>query len=109
MAIQATNSKLHWNYFLALEHDLEVLSRYVEFCEENFCVFSLELAHLLFAAASDVDVLAKCLCEVLAPTAPRENITNYQTILLAHLTALPQLLVSVPRYGLTFRPWENWE
>ena len=50
MTIHVTSQKLHWNYFVALEHDLEAASRYVEFCERNFDVFSIELAHLLFAA-----------------------------------------------------------
>jgi len=108
MAIHATSSKLHWNYFLALEHDLDVLSRYVEFCPANLSVFSLELAHLLFAAASEVDVLAKCLCQIFAPASPRENITHYRPILLAQLTALPTTEISVPRYGLKFCPWDNW-
>jgi len=31
MAINTSNSLDHWNYFLALEKDLENLSRYVEF------------------------------------------------------------------------------
>ena len=57
MAIQATAGKLHWNYFLALDRDLEVVSRYVEFTKPNFNVYSIELAHLLFAAASEVDVV----------------------------------------------------
>jgi hypothetical protein len=56
VTIAATAGKLHWNYFLALERDLEVVSRYVEFSRPNFQVFSIELAHLLFAAASEVDV-----------------------------------------------------
>ena len=61
--IHATTGKLHWNYFIALERDLEVVSRYVEFCPQNFDVYSIEFAHLLFAAASEVDVVAKLLCQ----------------------------------------------
>jgi len=72
--IQATTGKLHWNYFLALERDLEVVSRYVEFCQQNFDVYSIEFAHLLFAAASEVDVIAKLLCQRLSSQAPRANI-----------------------------------
>lgn len=54
--IHATKGKLHWNYFIALERDPELASRYVEFCPQNFEVYSIEFAHLLFAAASEVDV-----------------------------------------------------
>ena len=51
MAILASFAKLHWNYFLALERDMEVVARYVGFAVPNFQVYSIELAHLLFAAA----------------------------------------------------------
>ena len=110
MAIQATAGKLHWNYFLALDRDLEVVSRYVEFCAPNFEVYSIEFAHLLFAAASEVDVVAKLLCQRFAPNAPRNNINDYRNILTA-ANALPHLHtmnVFVPRYGLTLTPWDNW-
>jgi hypothetical protein len=108
MAIQATSSKLHWNYFIALERDLEVASRYVEFCPRNFDVYSIEFAHLLFAAASEVDVIAKLLCQRLQPGAPRGNIDEYRTVLMAAIHDLPTTEVFVPRYGLALKPWENW-
>jgi len=108
MVIAATAGKLHWNYFLALERDLEFVSRYVEFSPPNFQVFSIELAHLLFAAASEVDVVAKLLCERIAPAAPRGNINEYKAVLLPALPDLPTTQVFVPRYGLSFAPWSNW-
>ena len=95
--IQATAGKLHWNYFLALERDLELASRYVEFSEQNFEVYSIEFAHLLFAAASEVDVVAKLLCESLAPNEPRGNIDNYRVALTSRLPALPMTQISVSR------------
>jgi len=109
VTIAATQAKLHWNYFLALERDMDVLSRYVEFCEENFAVYSVELAHLLFAAASEVDVVCKLICEQVSPGAPRANINDYKAVLLQVLPDLPYTEVFVPRYGLSYRPWSNWE
>ena len=108
MTIAATAGKLHWNYFLALERDLEVVSRYVEFSPPNFNVFSIELAHLIFAAASEVDVVAKLLCERIAPAAPRRNINEYKAVLLPAFPELPTTQVFVSRYGLSFAPWSNW-
>jgi hypothetical protein len=58
----------HWNYFLALESDMERMARYIEFNEQNYQVYSIELAHLLFAAASEFEVAAKALCKIIAPT-----------------------------------------
>ena len=108
MTIAATPGKLHWNYFVALEHDLEIVSRYIEFSEPNFQVFSIELAHLLFAAASEADVVAKLLCEQVSPAAPRGNINDYRAVLLPEIPDLPAISVFVPRYGLTFEPWSSW-
>ncbi len=108
MTIRTTPAKLHWNYFLALERDMDLTSRYVEFCQSNFLAFSIEFAHLLFAAASEVDVVAKLLCELVEPAAPRGNIDAYRSVLLPALPNLPDTEVIVLRYGLTFQPWENW-
>lgn len=108
MGIHVADRKTHWNYFLALERDLEALSRYIEFCDQNFSVFSIELAHLLFAASSEVDVVAKLLCQLVAPNSPRGNIDHYKAALLPKIPDLPTTEVFVPRYGLSFRPWSNW-
>jgi hypothetical protein len=108
MAIATRQAKLHWNYFLALERDMELLSRYVEFCEANFSVFSVELAHLLFAAASEVDVVAKLVCEHVSPGTRRDNINDYKAVLVPAFPDLVETEVFVPRYGLSFKPWSNW-
>jgi len=108
LGITASPAKVHWNYFLALERDAEKLSRYVEFCAPNYPTYSIEIAHLLFAAASEVDVVAKLLCELSAPAAPRANINDYKAALLPVITELPNAEVFIPRYGLSFKPWSNW-
>jgi hypothetical protein len=109
MAIRKTaKSNPHWNYFIALEHDLEAVSRYIEFSEHNFNTYSIELAHLLLTAASEVDVLAKCICEIFE--GPHANIYDYQKTITApdHLPGISDMQVFIPRYGLTLTPWENW-
>ncbi len=50
MGIQQKETLLHWNYFLAIESDLEKVSRYIEFAENNYGVYSIELAHLLLTS-----------------------------------------------------------
>lgn len=106
--IKTTKSKIHWNYFIALEHDLEIISRYIEFNKHNFNVYSTELAHLLFAAASEVDVVAKLLCKRLKPEEKARNMDQYRPILLEKLSDLPKDKVVVPRYGLTLKPFDSW-
>jgi len=123
------NTRLHWNYFLALERDLESVSRYIEFCADNLNTYSIELAHLLLSAASEVDTLAKCICTLLDPNAKAENINHYRGIIKAsedsetypffikgnqpvvadkHRHRLSELRVYVPRYNLECIPWESW-
>lgn len=109
MAIITTQSKVHWNYFIALERDLEVASRYVEFAASNLSTYSIEFAHLLFAASSEVDVVAKLLCKHLDHAAPRANIDHYRQALTRQIPDLAQIQVYVPRYGLTLTPWSNWQ
>jgi len=108
MVIRVTGGKVHWNYFIAMEHDLEIVSRYIEFSDQNLRTFSIELAHLLLATASEVDVVAKLVCAQIAPHEPNRNIDNYRTIIMNDFPDIARLHVHVPRYGLSFSPWENW-
>ncbi len=108
MGVKEKGSFLHWNYFLALESDLENVSRYIEFSNKNFKTYSIELAHLLLAASSEVDVIAKEICKLLEPSEKAGNINEYREIILKHYPDFPNEEVFVSRYGLSFKPWINW-
>jgi hypothetical protein len=67
-------------------HSKEIWNPYpdnIEFCPDNLNTYSIELAHLLFSAASEVDTLAKCICTILDPEARAENINEYRAIIRA--------------------------
>ena len=100
--------RLHWNYFLAIEKDLENLSRYEEFDEKNLDTISIELTHILFSASSEVDVVIKQLCNLIDPITKVENINDYRNIISIHSNDFINEEVVIHRYGLTFRPWLNW-
>ena len=125
------DTRLHWNYFLALEKDLERVSRYIEFCPPNFQVYSIELAHLLFAAASEVDTLAKCTCQSLNPSAKRDDMNDYRAAITQaekdetypvisqsseasvkvkpeHRHRLSDIKVFIPHYSIELAPWKSW-
>lgn len=55
----------HWNYFLALENDLENISHYIEFSKKNEEAYSIKLAHILLSASSEIDVVMKIFCDLL--------------------------------------------
>ncbi len=100
---------IHWNYFLALEKDLEEISRFVELTSDNNETYSIELLKLLFSASSEVDVVLKNLCELLAPNKRRNNIDDYREVIKELLPALIEEKVYIPKFGLIFQPLKNWE
>jgi len=106
--IEEEPSLLHWNYFLALEADIERLARYVEFTKDNFETFSIEIAHIFLASTSEVDVVAKQLCKGFENDSRASSINKYRETIKPKLPELPGLTVSLPRYGLTLTPWDNW-
>jgi len=108
MAILTGVSLAHWNFFLALEKDIEVLSRYVEFTEPNFTCFSLEISRILFAAASEADVVAKQLCVKINTTSSASNIHQYRDEIRDAYPSLQTFKVTIPRFGLELTPWLNW-
>jgi len=109
MVIQETGSLLHWNYFLALESDTERLSRYVEFTTKNFDTYSIEIAHLLLAASSEVDVVARQLCKRLNSSLTADSINEYRNVIRPSIPELETSVVSLPRHGLELIPWKNWK
>lgn len=100
----------HWSYFLVLEQDLEQAARYVEFADANYQTYSLEFAHLLFAASAEIEVVLKQLCELFEPGSKPQNMGDYKELLRKpeHLPYLADLRVAMPRFGLTLNPWDNW-
>jgi hypothetical protein len=106
--IKISKSLIHWNYFLALERDLETTSRYIEFIEANFKTYSIELAHLLLASSSEIDVVIKSLCALIAPGEKRENIDDYRNIIKSHLPEFIDESIFINRYGISLKPWDNW-
>ncbi|MEQ1823786.1 MAG: hypothetical protein ABL949_14860 [Fimbriimonadaceae bacterium] len=98
----------HWRYFLALEQDVERTTRFVEPHVANYRTFSLEFVRLILSACSEVDVVAKVLCNEIDPSKKPQSITDYRKIILAKYPNFHQIIVSVPRFHLLFEPWKEW-
>jgi len=108
MVIRTFDSLIHWNFFLSLEKDLETLSRYVEFCDSNFECYSLEMARILLAASSEVDVIAKQLCRKIDSNSSADRINQYRNEIKSAYPKFPNFKVTIPRFGLNLTPWEKW-
>lgn len=108
MGILEGERLLHWNYFLALESDIENLARYIEFTRDNYKTYSTELTNILLACCSEVDVLSKLICQIRNSNSKAGNIGDYRSELRENYPFLESMEITIPRYSLTLTPWENW-
>ena len=98
----------HWQYFIAIESDLEKTVRYVEMAQDNFQTYSIEFARILLSASSEVDVISKLICQRLNSNVSYKNIDDYRQCILSQYPKFPFFEVTIPRYGLTRKPWLDW-
>ncbi|MEK9135666.1 MAG: hypothetical protein AAB393_00980 [Bacteroidota bacterium] len=108
MGIQTHKIEPHWNYLLAIERDLDELSRYVEFDEKNFDCFSIEIARILLASGAEVDVVCKQICRVIDAQSAAESIHRYRSLIKRGFPGISQFVVLLPRFGLRLKPWDEW-
>lgn len=100
MSIKLIGNRInhHWNYFLALEDDLERLGRYIEFHRDNFKTFSIELAHLIFAASAEFEVVGNLIAEKLDPKKQKKK--SYGQVIAEHFPQILHENVYLDKYGL---------
>jgi hypothetical protein len=98
---------IHWNYLLALEDDLDKLSRYIEFHKDNFKAYSIETARILMLATQEVDVLMKQLCKKNKNMAKTED--GYRKFIPKKYPELLDLKVSLAKYNLSCDPFSYWK
>lgn len=107
MTIHRAGSLGHWNYFLALEDDLERLSRYVDL-SGNDDTYSMEIARLLLSACAEIDVVLKQLSQRYVNGSTASKIPSYFSDVIPHCPKFITFQVQIPRYGVHFQPWLNW-
>ncbi len=107
--IQTSDKNIHWDYYIVIEDDMKKVARYIEFDRSNFQTYSIELAHLLLAASSEVDVVMRELCHLISPKSKAENIDNYMEIIKTNNPGIIERKVISNRYRLTLSPWSSWK
>lgn len=107
MGIEQRPIAQHWNYFLCLEDDIVELARWIELSEQNYNTYSLELARLLMTASAEVDVVAKLIATECFQSKAK-GIYAYQELFLGKFPTISKAQIDIPRYGLTLKPWSNW-
>lgn len=98
---------IHWNYFLAIEQDVIDLSRYIEFCEDNFKTYSIEIARIIMASTQEIDVVMKEICKSKGNLSRSE--TGYRAFIPTIYPKFTDREVEIPKYELTFIPFEEWK
>lgn len=102
--IKADVNNIHWPYYLAFERDVENLARYIDFKESNYCTHSIELARILLASSSEVDVLLKEICKLIDPSQNPKNIDQYKELIKNDGQQFWNIGVESRRYGLHLKP-----
>jgi hypothetical protein len=97
-----------WYYFLSIERDFIKTIDFVEIHPQNENTYSNEYAKLLLLIGSEVDVVAKMLCEQAAPGRLRRNIIDYKNALTKTFAGFYEVEIDAPRYELKIEPWESW-
>ena len=96
----------YWTFFLGFEQDLLKTERYVSFDTDNYDTFSVEYNRLYQAVCSEVDVLAKQLCNLLGEKNP-DNINQYYQPIITAYPCIKTETVTIQGLG-PFKPWESW-
>ena len=109
MGIEQTHKLDHWEDFLTIENDILLLSRYIEFSDDNFSCYSMEMARLLMQTCSEIDVIMRQICTKLAPNENANNINAYCNIITSNYKMFIDFPVTIRRFGLSYTPWVNWE
>lgn len=100
--------KNNWRYYLYLEKDLELTSRYVEPTEQGE-VYSLEFFRIAMLGLAEAESLFKQLCECVKPNAKRGRIANYKDIILTKFPRIIDAEVIIPICNKKIQPFNNWD
>jgi hypothetical protein len=109
---EASSAKTHphWALFETVDEDLRAFSRHVEFDPANFPTYSVTLLRLYLSICSEVDVVAKLLCQrINAPLPSRPNIDHYRKALKPEYTNLSTVKITVRPMAYEILPWQAWE
>ena len=98
--------KQYWNFFETFEDDFIATERYVSLDEENFDTFSIEYNRLYQSVCSEIDVVAKYLCELLG-NSKANNIAQYCEVITTHCGMFASEEVAVKHF-ITIKPWDQW-
>lgn len=87
---------------------MDKLSRYIEFSENNFSTYSIEILRLYLTICSEIDVVLKELCKEISSERSPENIKDYRKVISEELKEFNEKEAVCYKFGLRFVPWLSW-
>jgi len=100
--------KPYWDYFRAIEDDLVLTSRYVEFCPANYGCYSIEFARIIMAACSELDMLFKVACLKIDPKTKVNDIDEFRPVILGKYPHITQAKRFLHGYDIVLQPFQSW-
>jgi len=99
---------MHWKYFIALEKDLETISRYIELDPLNYFAFSTELSKIFLSSSSEINVVLKQICKKIEPDKICKNIDEYSDVIALNMPEFLNEFVYIERTSIELKPWKGW-
>ena len=97
---------LYWKQYIMIEKEFKASVKYVAIDKSNFNAFSDVYAKLLLQIGSEVDVVAKMLCQAINNSSKAEKINQYQTEINSHFSDFE--MVKVACGDIEIEPWKGW-
>lgn len=99
----------HWSLFEVIDEDLQAFSREVEFADANFSTYSVTLLRLYLSICSEVDVIAKLLCQRIGATlSNRPDMNEYRQNLKPKFPNLSGVKITIRPMAHPILPWDAW-
>jgi len=102
-------SSAYWNYFISLEKDFIRTLDFIELTPANAATYGDNFAKLILAAGSEVDVICKALCDLVAPGSRPQNIWQYKGVVTQAFPKIHTAEIMVQRNGQVIVPWASWD
>ncbi len=97
-----------WRQYIMLEKEFASTEQFVTLHPDNSNTFSSAYSKLLLQIGSEVDIVAKVLCQIHEPTFSGDNINQYMTKLLSVYPDFEIIQVEVINTGIIVEPWKDW-
>ncbi|NEX23748.1 hypothetical protein G3480_26360 [Thiorhodococcus mannitoliphagus] len=108
--------QFHWRYFLSLERDVEILKNYIEICDQNYSIHSMELFKILQLACAEIDSALRVLCKEIDPATNYHDetifsgrISDYKVTVYSRFPNIHKAEILVPGFPAPLKPWDEWQ